>query len=432
MKAVMISAPNSNSGKTIISAALLYSLKKRGFDISGFKTGPDQVDRKILETVSGKAAGNIDLFMMGKNGIKHALGFANSEYAIIEGVMGCFDGIGSTSENSSYAAAKELDINIILVYSPSGEMFTMIPKLKGMIDCSEKRICGIILNKISSKMFSLYKKMIEENLNLPVLGFFPNEEKLKIEDSGLGLNLNSELQSSEFLNLLDKTVSENIDKDKLLSLFKEVKTGNFTIRSLKKQIKTAIALDNAINLYYTENIFLLKSLGCVEYFSPIHDKNLPECNFLYFGSGNIKPFAKALSENKNMLNAVKSFAEKGGYILAEGEAACYLFEEFDGYEMCGIFKGKTESTKTLYNFGYKIIKLEKNCLLGKKGTVLHAAEYHKSKAITNEVHAFKVCKPQPYSEPESFFDDGYAYKNTLASFQNFNFTFCSGFLESIS
>lgn len=428
MKALMISAPNSNSGKTIISAALLCSLKKRGFNISGFKTGPDQVDRKILEKVSGKPAGNIDLFMMGKQGVQAALGFADSEYAIIEGVMGCFDGIGSSFENSSFSAAEELDINIILVYTPAGEMFTMIPKLKGMLDFSSGRICAIILNKVNEKMFLLYKNMIEEHLNLKVLGFFPNEEKLKIEETGLGLSLSDKLTDGNFLNLLDSTVHTHIDIDNVVHLFKETEIRQLKKYTSEKKIKTAIALDTAINLYYSENIKVLNTLGNVEYFSPLKDKEVPACDFLYFGSGNIKLFAELLSANKEMRESIKFFAEKGGYILAEGEAASYLFEQFDGFEMCGIFKGSVESTKGLHNFGYKYMECMQDLFLGKRGTIIPAAEYHKSRTITNEKPVFKITKPK---STEVFYD-GYNYKNTLAVFQNINFLSCIEALQCLS
>lgn len=425
MKALMISAPNSNSGKTIISAALLYSLKKRGLNISGFKTGPDQVDRKILEKVSGNPAGNIDLFMMGKQGMRTALSFAGSEYAIIEGVMGCFDGIGSSFENSSFAAAEELDINIILVYTPLGEMFTMIPKLKGMLDFSSGRICAIILNKVNEKMFPLYKNMIEENINLKVLGFFPNEEKLKIEETGLGLSLNDNPADLNFLHLLDSNVTANIDIEYLMRLFKKIEVQPLKKCNTGKKIKTAVALDTALNLYYSENIVLLNTAGSVEYFSPLKDTQLPDCDFLYFGSGNIKPFAEQLSANTKMREAVKCFAKNGGYILAEGEAVSYLFERFDGFDMCGIFRGSVESTKGLHNFGYKFMECTQDVFLGKCGTIIPAAEYHKSKVITDEKPVFKITKPK---NAEVFYD-GYTYKNTLAIFQNINFLSC---IESIT
>lgn len=416
MKSLMIAAPNSNSGKTIISSAILYALQKRGLNISGFKTGPDQVDRKILEKASGKPAGNVDFFLMGEQGARTALGLPNSDYALIEGVMGCFDGIGLTYDNSSFDVAQKLDINIVLVYAPIGEMFTIIPKLKGMQEFSNGRICGIVLNKISPAMYPFYKKMIEENLTLKVLGFFPTDEKLKIDETALGLSLDENFTNSSFLDLLESTVSANIDIDTLLSTFRETNTIQQK-HSERKPIKIAVALDDAFNLYYTENLYLLSTLGTIEYFSPLKDEKIPNCDFIYFGSGNLKNFVSILSENKKMLASIKEFSENNGYILAEGEAVSYLFEQFEKLPMCGIFTGYVETTKSLHNFGYKFIECNEDCVLGKKGTIIPTAEYHKSKAITNEKHIFTITKPNNTKG----FADGYKHKNTLAMFQNTNF-----------
>ncbi|UTC67163.1 MULTISPECIES: cobyrinate a,c-diamide synthase [unclassified Treponema] len=418
MKGIMISAPNSNSGKTIVSSALLYSLKKEGLNISAFKTGPDQVDRKILEIISGKRAGNLDPFMMGQKGMEFSLNISNSEYALIEGVMGCFDGIGSTSENSSFDTAEKIGSSIVLVYAPQGEMFTIIPKLKGMIDFSKNRIRGIIFNKTNPKLYPIYKKMIEGNLDLQVLGFFPKIPEFEIEESGLGLDIDERLKDKNFLDVLYKIVKENIDIQKLLNLFQPLKTGT-KIDIKKTKARTAIAMDEAFNLYYSENIFLLKKSTEVSYFSPLKDTELPDCDFLYFGSGQINKYKEELSKNIPLKTAVKKFAENGGRILAEGEALSYLFEDFDGFKMCGIFKGSVGSTSTLQNFGYKQLEFTQDCILGKKGTIINAAEYHKSKASTVIPPIFTVKKP--YSNLN--FKDAYAYKNCLALFQNIHFIY---------
>lgn len=136
--------------------------------------------------------------MMGQNGMEFSLNISNSEYALIEGVMGCFDGMGTTSENSSFDTAEKIGSDIVLVYSPQGEMFTLIPKLKGMIEFSKNRIRGIILNKLNPKLFPLYKKMIEDNLKLQVLGFFPKVSEFEIEESGLGLDIDERLKEKNF------------------------------------------------------------------------------------------------------------------------------------------------------------------------------------------------------------------------------------------
>lgn len=418
MKGIMISAPNSNSGKTIISSALLYSLKKEGFDISAFKTGPDQVDRKILEIISGKRAGNLDPFMMGQNGMEFSLNISNSEYALIEGVMGCFDGMGTTSENSSFDTAEKIGSDIVLVYAPQGEMFTLIPKLKGMIEFSKNRIRGIILNKLNPKLFPLYKKMIEDNLALQVLGLFPKIPEFEIKESCLGLDIDERLKDKKFLDVLYKILKENIDIQKLLNLFQPLKTGN-KIEIKKTNTRTAIAMDEAFNLYYSENIFLLENSTEVCYFSPLKDTELPDCGFLYFGSGQINKYKEALSQNIKIKTAIKKFAEGGGKILAEGEALSYLFEDLDGFKMCGIFQGSVESTSTLQNFGYKQLEFMQDCILGKKGTILNAAEYHKSKASTEILPIFTVKKPCSTLS----FKDAYIYKNCLGLFQNIHFIY---------
>ncbi|UTC74588.1 cobyrinate a,c-diamide synthase [Treponema sp. OMZ 792] len=418
MKGIMISAPNSNSGKTIVSSALLYSLKKEGFDISAFKTGPDQVDRKILEIISGKRAGNLDPFMMGQKGMEFSLNISDSEYALIEGVMGCFDGIGTTPENSSFDTAEKIGSGIVLVYAPQGEMFTIIPKLKGMIDFSKNRIRGIILNKTNPKLYPIYKKMIEDNLELQVLGFFPKIPEFEIEESGLGLDIDERLKDEKFLEVLYKIVKENIDIQKFLNLFQPLKTGT-KIDIRKTKTRTAIAMDEAFNLYYSENIFLLEKSTEVSYFSPLKDAKLPDCDFLYFGSGQINKYKEALSKNIPMKTAVKKFAETGGRILAEGEALSYLFEDRDGFKMCGIFQGSVESTRSLHNFGYKQLEFNQDCILGKKGTLLNAAEYHKSKALTTAPTIAIVKKPHSNLS----FEDCYVYKNCLGLFQNVHFIY---------
>ncbi|UTC64218.1 cobyrinate a,c-diamide synthase [Treponema sp. OMZ 788] len=418
MKGIMISAPNSNSGKTIVSSALLYSLKKEGLDISAFKTGPDQVDRKILEIISGKRAGNLDPFMMGQTGMEFSLNISNSEYALAEGVMGCFDGIGSTWENSSFDTAEKIGSDIVLVYSPQGEMFTIIPKLKGMIDFSKNRIRAIILNKTNAKLYPLYKKMIEDNLELQVLGFFPKISEFEIEESGLGLNIDERLKDEKFLDVLYKIVKDNIDIKKFLNLFQPLKTGS-KIEIKKTKTRTAIAMDEAFNLYYSENIFLLEKSTEVTYFSPLKDEALPDCNFLYFGSGQINKYKEALSKNIAMQKAIKKFAEAEGRILAEGEALSYLFEDLDGFKMCGVFQGSAESSRTLQNFGYKQLEFTDDCILGKKGSGFNAAEYHKSKAVTKAPTIAIVTKPHSSLS----FEDGYKYKNCLGLFQNIHFIY---------
>ena len=162
MKTVMITAPTSNSRKTIITLGLIRAIKNRNINVSAFKTGPDFIDTKYLQLASGKRAGNLDMHLMGRKGISKSLGMNLGEFAVIEGAMGYFDGIHNSFENSSYDISKELDVPSILVYSPKGEMFSIIPKVKGMVDFEDSKIKGIILNKVSGSMYELLKEKIED------------------------------------------------------------------------------------------------------------------------------------------------------------------------------------------------------------------------------------------------------------------------------
>lgn len=426
----MIAAPASNSGKSLICAGLLYTLRLKGLNIAGFKTGPDQVDRKLLEFACGGYAGNLDLYLMGEKGVFASLNFAETDYSIIEGVMGCFDGIGCTPQNSAYYHAEKLGINIVLVYSPQGEMFSMIPKLKGMMEYSDGRIKGIILNKISKNIFPVYERMLKENLpQLKVLGFVPFSSALQTEMDYLGLNLNKTLLTETHLRKIAEEVSGNIDMQEFLNLFMQSKESNFNIQKEFKSfdVKTAIARDDAFNMCYAENIFLFDKMCSVQYFSPLEDSSIPYCEVIYMSGGAINNFKKRLSENTSMRMSIKEFVERGGFLLAEGESLNYLFERYDGFDMCGVFSGTAESTQQLQNFGYNTILFERDNILGEKGMTINASEYHKSKASCRIPAAFTVTK----AGAEKKWSSGYAVKNALGFYQNINYISCPSLLEHL-
>lgn len=431
MKTIMIAAPSSNSGKSLLCAGLLAAMRFKGLNAAGFKTGPDQVDRKLLELAGGKYAGNIDMYLMGEKGIFTSLGFSGAEYAIVEGVMGCFDGIGCTPENSSFCHAEKLGANIILVYAPKGEMFTMIPKLKGMTEYSGGRIRGIILNKTSPFLFESYKKMLEDNLpELKVLGFMPDSELFKTGTDYLGIDVNASSFDEKHLKKIAEQVSCNIDLESFLNLFEE--TAEDSSLQYKKDfkrfnLKVAAADDEAFNLCYAENLFILNKNCILKKFSPLGDTLIPTCEILYMTGGIVNKFKTRLSQNISMRKSIKDFVESGGFLLAEGEALNYLFEEYDGLKMCSVFRGKAESTAVLKNFGYNKIEFLKDNILGYKGTVINASEYHKSIAQTDLEPVFKVTK----ASSGKTWNCGYAYKNAIGFYQNINFISCSESVENL-
>lgn len=417
MKTLMITAPNSNSGKTLITMGIIRALKKRNIDVSAFKSGPDFLDRKYIEEASCKKAGNIDMHLMGRDGIKESLSMNSGEFAIVEGAMGYFDGIFNTYENSSYDISCELNIPSILVYSPKGEMFSAIPKIKGMVEFSEKRIKGVILNKTNENIYNLLKEKIEEYIDIKVLGYFPFDESLSIDNRYLGL-----IQPSENILLEDiiekaaSLVEQNIDLDTIIDLAEGIKTEEYK-REIKKDIKIGIAYDDAFNFYYEENLKLLNEISSVYYFSPLKDKKLPQVDLIYLGGGYPELYKEELSQNKEMINLIKTHSENNRYIFAEGGGLMYLSESIEGIPMCGIIKGKSLMTNRLQNFGYINIETKKDSILGEKGQIITGHEFHRSILETNMEESFNITKPMSKKNWKS----GYEYKNVLGIYQHINF-----------
>lgn len=405
----MIAAPESNSGKTIVAVGIIRALKNRGMDVSAFKTGPDFVDRKYIELASKKQAGNLDLHMMGEEGLNDAIAMNNGELAVIEGVMGYFDGIYNTYKNSSYDISKKLDISTILVYAPKGEMFTMIPKVKGMVDFSKNRIKGIILNKTSKAMYMLLKEQIEKQMDVKVLGYIPYEDSMKIDHRSLGLLQPDEIEEIDHrMNNIANIVEETVNIDEIINMTEEIKVKSFQYPA-KTKLSVAIAYDEAFNFYYQENLNLLKHITRVKYFSPLKDEQVPEADLIYIGGGYPELFKDELSSNKTMIKSLRNHANNDGYIYGAGGGLIYLSNSIDGIPMCKIIDGASIMTERLQNFGYSNITLEEY--------IIPAQEFHRSILETDMDQVFSLTKPMS----DKSWKSGYRYKNTIGIFQHINF-----------
>lgn len=419
MKMLMFSGPNSNSGKTLVTSAVLRSLKNRGLDIAGFKSGPDFVDRYFLRVASQRRAGNLDPFLMGKEGMDMALSLAKTDYALVEGVMGYYDGMSNGWEGSSFDIARTYSIPTVIIYSPKGEMFTAITKLKGMVDFSGGLIRGVIFNKCSEKMYDMLAEKLEEYTEVKALGFIPMDKSLAVEADRLGLRLSEESQLDDFLERAGNLVERTLDMEGLVGLFNDVQTPKRG--PLKgRGIKIAVAYDEAFASLYTENLSLFEELGHVEFFSPLKDKALPKCDLLYLPTGYQVEFAEELSRNLSMLKSIKDYIESGGYCLAEGGGFEYLNKKLNGFTMAGLFEGEVLKTDRLNNFGYHSLKLEGSIL----GTCqINVHEYHKSEILGPGPalgEAIKNGKSRPA---------GFQYKNTLGLEQIINFAGAKDALE---
>ena len=417
MKSIMVTAPSSGCGKTTITMGVIRALKNIGYQVSCFKTGPDYIDTAFLRVASGKSAGNLDMHLQGREGIKEALSLADGDVCVIEGAMGYFDGIYNTYQNSSYDLSVELDVNCILIYTPKGEMFSAIPKIKGMLDFEHSQIKGIILNQISSHYYALLKEQIEKHTSIKVLGYVPKMKEVELKSRHLGLIQSVEIENIEdHIEQIAQVIQENIDMDELIDLMSEARSNPFP-EVKKRNLKVGIAMDQAFSFYYRENIQLLEEACNVIYFSPLKDQELPICDLLYFGGGYPEVFGKELEKNKRMLHQIKTYAKQGGCIYAECGGLMYLTDAIEDSNMVGIFKGKSTLTDRLQRFGYIEVELNEECLLGKAGDRLTAHEFHKSVSKVESQGVFTIYKTMGKRK----WTCGYQYKNVLAAYPHINF-----------
>lgn len=441
MKGIVISSNCSGGGKTTITLGIMKALMKLGFDVQGYKVGPDYIDPAFHSTITKKPSRNLDLFLMGEEGVKAAFSRGYGDMAVIEGVMGLFDGKGIDSRFSTAHVAKTLELPIILILSPKAASATLAAEIQGLLNyCDEwvkkPNVKGVILNNISSSYYNLLKLIIETHCNIKVYGYIPKDEEISLKSRHLGLIQCSEVEDIEYkINKCSEHILSNVNMDELISTFSEVKKYEDDFHIENKNLKIAVAKDEAFSFYYTENLELLKEAGEIVYFSPLHDKKLPDnIDFLYLGGGYPEVFIEELSNNTSMLKSIKSELNNGLKCYAECGGLMYLTESIstlDGKEFntVGYFKGKSVMTTRLQNFGYCAINIdEKSPLL--KDLSINAHEFHKSKVELDENYIYNLTK-NSYDGSIKNWNCGYVKDNTLGAYGHIHFFGNINFLKEL-
>lgn len=425
MKTVMVTAPSSMQGKTTFTMGLVRALKRRGLDVSPFKTGPDFIDPKFHAYAAGKSHGNLDLHMQGEEGLKIALSLNSGDYAVIEGAMGYFDGIDNSYIGSSFDISRKVDCKAILVASPGAQMFSLIPKLMGMEAFSEKRLSMIVLNQVSQKYYEKIKPQIEKYTSMKVLGYLPKKEDMSLKHRHLGLVGPDEIEGiDEYLDSLAVMLEEYIDIDLILENMSDIKLRDIDIKKTDK--KVLIAKDKVFSFHYNENLKLLDKACNLSFFSPLEDESLPYADLIIIAGGYPELYLEKLEKNQKMKEALVNYHKSGGKILAFGAGLIYLSEEIDGHKMVGLLKGKSKMTEKTVRFGYNEITCKEDSLLGQKGKTIKAKEFHKSVFESDLEKAFVAKKIDGSS-----WNTGYVLDNLTAIFQHINLVGNLYLLESL-
>lgn len=397
---VMIAAPKSGSGKTLITCGLLEALKRRGTDVRAYKCGPDYIDPMFHRSVLGIPGGNLDTFFSKEEEIRQTLACCGSKAAVMEGVMGIYDGIGGMrGMGSCYSVAAAADSPVILVIDVKGMGQTMLSVIKGiLLDDDRSLIKGVVLNRISEgylrQMEPLLNDMLEEisaerGSAVKLLGGIPASRNINLESRHLGLLMPEDIADlKEQLAHAADLLEEHIDMDALLGIMRSApdleddKSCGTAAENDNDGPCLAVARDEAFCFYYEENLRALRSAGIrIKEFSPLHDSRIPDdADGLLLGGGYPELHAGALSANTEMLSSIRAAIGSGMPSLAECGGFMYLLDELedrDGnvFDMAGVIGGRTAWTGKLSRFGYvQVSGTREDDLLS--GLSVKAHEFH--------------------------------------------------------
>ena len=390
---IMIAAPQSGSGKTLITCALLQALKEKNYHLESFKCGPDYIDPMFHKTVLGISSRNLDPFFT-EDSITRMLfakGQDSRDLAVIEGVMGLYDGLGGIREEaSSYALAKATNTPILLTVNARGMGRSLLALLSGFLQYDTAHLIkGVILNQTPSSFASVLSKEIEETFHIPVVASFPVRDDVRIESRHLGLVMPYELEDIQSrLKIASQVLCENANIEQILEIAKSAPKLEYDVkRDIKqklteKTIRIGVARDEAFCFYYEDNLDLLKSLGAkLIFFSPLHDDTLPkDLDGILFGGGYPELYLKELEENESMRNSVKSAIENKMPSLAECGGFMYLHDTiFDSekkpYKMAGVIHACCMKKERLVRFGYLTLNSKTDSFL-QKGETIRGHEFH--------------------------------------------------------
>ena len=403
---IMLAAPKSGSGKTLLTCGLLEVLRRRGLNPIACKCGPDYIDPMFHRYVLGIPGRNLDSFFLPTEGVRKVLVDAVREeqagIAVLEGVMGYYDGLGGTETSaSSWEIAEITDTPAILVLDCKGASLSAAAMASGFLHFRKKsHIAGVILNRVSSMYYERLAAAVEEASGLPVLGYLPESEEYHMESRHLGLFLPGEIDRlreriGRLADQMEKSIAvervlevagmlplriENKEKEKAENESMEAESiAKFPAcqeQKVTSRVRIGVARDEAFCFYYQENFRLLEQMGAeLVYFSPLRDKKIPDrVDGLLFGGGYPENYARELAKNAAMRESIRRSIAAGMPFLAECGGFLYLHRTLEGsdgkhWEMAGVYPFDAYRTNRLRRFGYVR-------LLTSSGQEIHGHEFH--------------------------------------------------------
>jgi cobyrinic acid a,c-diamide synthase len=397
VNALVVAGTASGAGKTTVALAIIAALRSRGLTVQPFKCGPDFIDGGHLAAAASRPVRNLDTWMLDAEANREIFSrSASCDVAVVEGMMGLFDGVtGSSEEGSTAEMAKLLGLPVVLVVDAGNSARSIAAVIRGFETFdSELGFAGIVLNRVAGDAhFRMLELAIRQSSLVPVLGWLPVEADAAIPERHLGLHTAAEGIGADLSTLT--RLRSHLDVEQVLNatVYKQgFATAPISTAEPKyRGVRVGVARDRAFSFYYEDNLDLLRENGAlIVDFSPIKDSVLPEnLHALYFGGGYPELYASELSRNGRLLQEIRDFAKANKPIYAECGGLMYLAEkltviEGHSYSMAGVLPVAIEMTKSLVHFGYVDVEFAHNCLLGKKGTHVRGHSFHCSRIVAHD------------------------------------------------
>jgi cobyrinic acid a,c-diamide synthase len=433
---VVVAAPRSGEGKTTVALGLMAALRRRGLRVQGYKVGPDYLDTGYQRYAAGVPGRNLDLYMMGDAAVPAALAGGDADVAVVEGVMGLFDGHrDGVTPTSTAEVAKRLGAPVVLVIDAAHLAASVGAIALGFRTYDPVlNVAGVILNRWNPRRS---RDAVEAALNragVEILGYVPAAADVALPSRHLGLVVADELsvEAAAVMDRLGAHLEEHVDVDRLLEIAGEAPSvpappAADAARPAGAGPRIAVAWDDAFAFYYADNLALLRAHGAeLVLFSPLEAAELPVCDGLYLGGGYPELHAAGLSANVALRRRLAAALAAGLPTYAECGGLLYLCEsltDLDGrtWPLVGAVPGRAKMHERLQGMGYREGRLFADSLLGPLGTVARGHEFHYSSCeIDNARQAAYLVDGSP---------EGYAAGDLFASYVHLHFAGYPALLE---
>lgn len=428
MRGFIIGAPHSGSGKTTLTLGLLHFLRySLGYSVQPFKCGPDFVDPQFQSRVAGRGSVNLDLFLQGVEGVKRTFATYSQgcDVAVVEGVMGLFDGY-NRDEGSAAHLARLLNLPVVLVVDARAMGYSAAALLQGYRDFNPSvRIAGVIFNRVSGESHYDFLRAAAERAGVESLGYLPRRSEAQFAERELGLAPGDAAHFLHTIESIASGVAEHVEVEKLLALtpITQEEVERFPLndcgergqgKGRRSAVRTAVARDGAFSFLYRENLDALARWGEVRYFSPVAGDAVPaDCDFVYLPGGYPELYLELLTRGA-FLRSLREWVESGGALVAEGGGMMVLSSEVEDAEgkcqaMAGVLPMRITFKNRRLQMGYRKVVLD--------GVEFRGHEFHYSRIDSCQVDALSA--PCYNARQQAVNTPLFRVKNCFASYMHF-------------